>query len=358
MNKRLLISAVTMAAFLAFSSCSRAVSPDNTTTSEITTTVSEETSETTAEVTEASSKPYDHTFNPHVISQVFVDKFGKEFEENYYRYCDAVLTGADSVKLDKQEYLEMFINISRTCLPIVAQNAFFFADEAKPLENCEYELKYNIPKDEYLKSVDEFKARVEYLIESVCLEDDSDLERALALYISESARIDYDYDAMNADSYVSAEGYTISPYRALMTDKGICQEIAGAYAYLLLQVGIDATTASGLTKDSSSAHEWTIAKLDGKYYHCDVTFQCTSKYSVNFFGMNDAEREKQGDWDMEYINIGDINQIWHKDLPIEDNRFEQLWKCFTCFLDRDENKLFCYDDSGTEDSCYYDMSVA
>lgn len=357
MKKRLIISAVTMAALLAFSSCSRAVSPDNTTISEITT-VSEETTETTAESTEeTASKPYDHTFNPHCLSHIYVDKYGKEFEENYYRYCDAILAGEDSVKVDKKEYLPIFRDISRSCLPIVHVYCYFFDENIEAVGENTYKLEYSLPKEEYLKKVDEFKSRIEYLIESALLEDDTPLEKIIALYLSESARLDYDNDALQ-DNFRDSEGLGLSPYRALMGDKGICQEIAGAYAYLLMQVGIDAVTCSGLTKDSSASHEWTIVNIDGKYYHCDVTYQCTDKYNLKYFGMNDAKRELEGDWDMPYNNIGDTNTIWHKDLPIEDSRFEQLWNSYTALLDRDENMIYCYDDSGTGVSCYYKMPVA
>ncbi len=159
-------------------------------------------------------------------------------------------------------------------------------------------------------------------------------------------------------TFRSEEGYGISPYRAIMTDKGICQETAGCYAYLLLQVGIDAITCGALNKDSTEAHEWTIVKLDGKYYHCDPTYQCSEKFSVNYFGMNDAEREKQGDWDMPYNNIGDTNDLWARDYPaLDDTRFEQFWTCYNCLLDREENKIFCYDNSGTEDANYFTLDV-
>ena len=100
MKKRLIISAVTMAALLAFSSCSRAVSPDNTTISE-TTAVSEETTETTAESTEeTASKPYDHTFNPHCLSHIYVDKYGKSHPNYHYEDIIGLFEAYKAAKLD------------------------------------------------------------------------------------------------------------------------------------------------------------------------------------------------------------------------------------------------------------------
>lgn len=359
MNKRLIISAGTIAALVAFTSCSWAVKPINSEVSlESSSSVSESASESSSSAVETASNAYDHTFNPHVISQMFVDKYGEQFKEDYFKYCDAILAGADSVECSKGEWLLKFQDIARSCLPIVSEYCYNSEDSFPVVSEGVYKLYYSIPKDEYLKKVDEFKARVETLIENCILSDDSELEKALALYLSESARIDYDYDAVGADNYRSAEGYGVSPYRSLMTDKGICQEIAGTYAYLLLQVGVDAISVSGLTKDCTTAHEWTIVRLDGKLYHCDVTFQCTNKFSVQYFGMTDAEREKQGDWDMPYNNIGGTNDLWARDYPaLDDTKFEQFWTCYNCLLDREENKIFCYDKSGTEDANYFTLDV-
>ena len=358
MNKRLLVSVSTIAALVAFTSCSWAVKPVNSEVPlESSSSVSESATESSTAV-ETASNAYDHTFNPHVISQMYVDKYGEQFKEDYFKYCDAILSGADSVECSKPLWMGLFQSISRVNLPIVSEYCYNSDEYFGAVGDGVYELTYSIPKDEYLKKVEEFKARVEDLIERAVLADDSELEKALALYISESARIDYDYDAMGNVSFRSKEGYGISPYRAIMTDKGICQETAGCYAYLLLQVGIDAITCGALNKDSTEAHEWTIVKLDGKYYHCDPTYQCSEKFSVNYFGMNDTEREKQGDWDMPYNNIGDTNDLWARDYPaLDDTRFEQFWTCYNCLLDREENKIFCYDNSGTEDANYYTMDV-
>ena len=353
MNKRLLISSFIIAALMAFSSCSQTVKLTDTTVSEVTS--ASVSSESAGETSETTSIAYDHTFNPHVISQMYVDKYGEKFKEDYFKYCDAILAGADSVECSKPLWMNLFQSISRVNLPIVSEYCYNSDEYFGAVGDGVYELKYSIPKDEYLKKVDEFKARVEDLIERAVLADDSELEKTLALYISESARIDYDYDAMGNVTFRSEEGYGISPYRAIMTDKGICQETAGCYAYLLLQVGIDAITCGALNKDSTEAHEWTIVKLDGKYYHCDPTYQCSEKFSVNYFGMNDAEREKQGDWDMPYNNIGDTNDPDFP--PVDDSKFEQFWTCYNCLLDREENKIFCYDNSGTEDANYFTLDV-
>lgn len=341
MKRKLSLIVAIMTLVMVFTSCSQAVTPDATTSATVSETTVE-TSDSTTETTKKELKPLDHDFNPHCLSEIYINKYGKEFEEDYYRYCDAILSGADTVKCSKKQWLPLFRDISRTYLPIANEYCYFFDEDIKAVGKDEYKLEYGLPQEEYLKKVEEFKARIEELIERACFEGDTPFEMTLALYKSEGLRISYDYDALG-DNYSSPEGYGVSPYRTLMTDKGICQEIAGAYAYLLMQIGVDAITCSGLTKDSSTAHEWTLVKIDGKYYHCDLTFQLNETSTLRYFGMDDSQREKEGDWDMQYNNIGMTNDIWHKDLPIEDKRFELLWTCISYCVDREKHMLRCYD---------------
>ena len=355
MNKRLTTSAAIMAALLMFTACGKAA-VSNTSVSSLTSEVATEATSSETSASESEHKAYDHTFNPHCLTKIYVDKYGEEFEKEYYQYCDAVLAGADTVKCSKPLWIKLFRDISRTYLPIVAQYCYNDGEDIQAAGDGVYKIEYSIPKDEYLKKVDEFKARVEYLLERCLYEDDTELEMALALYQSESSRIKYDYYVMENTVIVTDDGYQVSPYRAIMTDSGICQEVAGCYAYLLMQVGIDAITCGALTKDSSMAHEWTIVSLGDTYYHCDVTFQLEVPNNLQFFGMNDAEREIEGDWDMPYNNIGDLNDIWGSDFHITDNRFEEVWKSYYYEIDRDKDMLCCFS-KGDGDVPYFEMSL-
>ncbi len=343
MNKKLATAAAMLSALILLSSCRMAAKPSETSTSSSDASTSGSASETLITSASTAEPAYmDHTFNPHCLSQIYIDKYGKDFEENYYRYCDAILSGAETVKCDKKEWLPIFRDISRIYLPIASRYCYFFDEDITSVGDGEYKLSYGLPKDEFLKKVDEFKVRIESLIERTCMEGDTPFEMTLAIYHSEAERLTYDYDAAEEDN-LSSVTQDLSPYRALMTDTGICQEIAGAYAYLLMQVGVDAITCGGLTKDSTASHEWTVVKIDGKYYHCDLTFQLNERATLRYFGMDDAQRELEGDWDMQYNNYGMTNDIWYKDLKLEDKRFAPLWTISSYRIDRENHKLCCYD---------------
>ncbi len=356
------IPAAALSLALLLSSCTPKNLPPETSSSlttdisTVTSAVTESTTttEATTTTTVPSPVPLDHTFNPHVLSDIYVMAYGEGFKENFFRYCDAVLAGEDNVDLDKPEYYSECREAVRFCLPVADDHIYYLSPDEASNGGGNYKIQYSLPKDEFLVKVEEFKTRVEDLVNRACNKGDSQLEMALALYSSESLRLDYDYD-MEPDAPDIERG--CNPYHALMYDKGICQEIAGAYAYLLLQVGIEAGTCGALNMDTSAAHEWTVVRLDGKYYHCDVTFQCSDKSNLRYFGMNDDQRHYEGDWDLKGFNFVSSNTIWHDDLPIDDTRFRDLWMSAAYRLDREEHMLYCYDTDDMSSEPYFTMSL-
>ncbi|MBO4578871.1 MAG: transglutaminase domain-containing protein [Clostridiales bacterium] len=343
MKRKHLIPVCIMSAAMLFSACSPNTAPVETsteTTKEVTVeTTIETTTESTTEETIPELKPVDHVFDPHVLSDVYLMAYGEDFEDDFYRFCDAVLSGDDKVALDKPEFYNECIETGRTCLPITSE--YIFWQDPKEVSNGDgtYRIEYALPHDEYMAEVAKFKGRVEELIENCIHEGDSELEKAIELYSSEAGRLSYDYDAADESKETNRP---CNPYHSLMEDTGICQEIAGTYAYLLLQVGIDAVNCGSLNDDNSQAHEWTVVKLGGKYYHCDVTFQLDTAYSLRYFGMTDDERHLEGSWTLDGFNFGNSNKVWHKDIPCEDTRFEELWMCDHYELDNYNNSLDCF----------------
>ena len=85
MDRKLILPAMAMSLVLVFTACSKAVVPDETiaaTTSEIATqTATEDTATETTEKAKTRRVPLDHTFNPHCLSGIYIDKYGEEFEE-------------------------------------------------------------------------------------------------------------------------------------------------------------------------------------------------------------------------------------------------------------------------------------
>lgn len=106
------------------------------------------------------------------------------------------------------------------------------------------------------------KSVVKYIISKL---DDSmtDVEKALFVH---------DYLVLNTQYSFADEGifdksyYTA--YGALVEHKAVCQGYSIAYAYILNKIGIETVFATSADMD----HMWNMIKIDGKYYHVDVTY--------------------------------------------------------------------------------------
>jgi hypothetical protein len=179
-----------------------------------------------------------------------------------------------------------------------------------------------------------------------CLQDgDSDLLKSLALYQEFTSSVLYNED-LSEDK--------ITPYYAIMDKQGLSQSIAGAYAYLLRQAGVTANTCSGLTQDSTAAHEWCILKLDDKYYYADPTFENgeTGGLGLSYFGMTAAERQDAGSFNPDFFSIGTTGQVLGSSFDVTDTRFAAFRGCYYFELQRDQNRV-SYFITGTEAEQYF-----
>ena len=289
---------------------------------------------------------YEYRFNPYAHSSLFTMAYGESVDAEIRGFCDAVLAGEDSFPCTGLENWIRMSEIKDYMLPfchyvdMYAMGGYF----PELLEDGRYPLYYTVPKEEYLSIVEAFQERVAYLIAQADLrEGDSDLEKALKLYTATSLRIAYD----------NSETGPWYSCKAIMGDYGICQEIAPTYAYLLLQAGVDAGVCGTLAKDDSYAHMWTLVKLDGRWYHADVTWQLSEPYSLRYFLLNDAMRDGDG-LNMDILNVGEINKLWHKDLPIEDDRYADFWDVRWYAIDHEAGCIEYYDDPMLD---YYDLDT-
>ncbi len=95
----------------------------------------------------------------------------------------------------------------------------------------------------------------------------SEYEREKLIHDRLAAKITYGgYDTENA--------YT--PYGALVEGTAVCEGYAEAFQYLLYKAGIQSFLMYGSSVDPSDgvnySHEWNAVRIDGKYYHVDLTW--------------------------------------------------------------------------------------
>ena len=101
--------------------------------------------------------------------------------------------------------------------------------------------------------------------------------------------------------------YNQNAATVICNHKGQCSGIAKAAKLLLNRFGIDTIIVNGTASDASTGvvgpHTWNIVKIDGEYFHLDVTFllggniQKSKPYRFIYCNYSDADIRKDHVWD-------------------------------------------------------------
>ncbi len=174
------------------------------------------------------------------------------------------------------------------------------------LYNDEYRLFYISTTIEYMVSTSSnyvVKMDLQYIydsaeVEKMKAEIDSEADRILSGIGPQST--DYEivkhiHDTIIKDCvYFETENMN-SIYGCLVEDEALCQGYSKSFSYLCALAGIDSFTVCGIADEP---HMWNIAKMDGEYYHVDLTWDDPDKTDFpdavryDFFGLTD-ERMKE-----------------------------------------------------------------
>ena len=167
---------------------------------------------------------YNYVFNPHVCSSICKLCLGDEVEAELNAYCDAVLAGADSFPCTGAENWARVNAAKAEALPISIFVDLGESFDESLMQDGKYPLTYTVSKSEFSQITTEFQAQVAALIAAADLrEGDTELERALKLFSSESLRCVYDY---KTEEDFTIRGYQSNAYHVIMEGRGICQEFA------------------------------------------------------------------------------------------------------------------------------------
>ncbi len=113
--------------------------------------------------------------------------------------------------------------------------------------------------------------QVQKVLDELDVYDDSEYEKAEAVYDYICSTVSYDYDNLNNSDYKLK--YTA--YAALVDHKAVCQGYALLYYRMALELGLDSRIISGT--GNGDAHGWNIVCIDGLYYNVDSTWDAGNK---------------------------------------------------------------------------------
>jgi hypothetical protein len=209
------------------------------------------------------------------------------------------------------------------CFPVLNDLIYYCYDVEHPVKDGVASFTYLVPEEEAAARIAEFAALVEDILNETLQDDYSDMEKALALYIYFSHHYIYDYVAADPNT---APDY-LSSYRVLTTGTGICQEFSVAYAYLLLQAGVDASVMSGNRSYDRMGHQWSYVKINGHDFHIDPTYVIGGADPLAYFMMTDAQREAEDGYSKDdFVLCSHYSQDHpHPEHTADDDSFREIW---------------------------------
>lgn len=186
------------------------------------------------------------SFNDYVVEQI--EGFASEIDISEY----AVENGWDSKECMAEYQKVIYANPQLFYVTADVGCTFSKSKGMYKLTN----VNYTVSKKSAQSMIKKFDAAVEKALE--CVNDNmTDAEKALAIH---------DYIILNNSYDTTYSNYTA--YDALVIKKSVCQGYALAYEYLMSNcLGIDCVMISS----DSMNHAWNYIKIDGKWYHADLT---------------------------------------------------------------------------------------
>lgn len=121
--------------------------------------------------------------------------------------------------------------------------------------------------------------------------------------LSEVEKVKYvnDYIVTNTKYNLNSKESPYTPYSILMNGEGVCEGYALTALLLLEELNIESKYISGEVT-SGELHAWNLVKLDGEWYHLDVTWNDPvpdqgNKVFYNYFLISDKQISKDHFWD-------------------------------------------------------------
>lgn len=166
-------------------------------------------------------------------------------------------------------------------------------------------LTYRYTKNECFikkKNVTDALNRARYIVSGKITADMSDYakEKILHDYIINNTRYDYENYLNHTLSDESFE-----EYGCLVLGTAVCEGYSEAMKLLCDLSGIECRIVTGETENNGQweSHSWNIVKIDGSYYHLDVTnddpvFEDgTNMLRYHYFNLTDSEMARENRWD-------------------------------------------------------------
>ncbi|MCY6485183.1 Ig-like domain-containing protein [Clostridium aestuarii] len=230
------------------------------------------------------------------------DEFYKAIKETLENFETKVIINIKNYDSDKYK-IDILNNIIETYPEMDygynGANANIVLDSngnAKMTMNIEYQFS----RDYMKKMKADSEEKVKEIINKIIKPDMTEYEKELVLhdYIVNNSK----YDKRLFTNNMPNESYT--DYGILVNGVGVCSGYAKAIYRLMKGAGIECIYVTGEADDGTGRipHAWNIVKIEGEYYHLDITFDDPITYNgkniltYNYFNLTDGKISQDHIW--------------------------------------------------------------
>jgi len=222
-----------------------------------------------------------------------------DYQKVYDLISDSLLSAKTSVVLPENQYTEKFsdiVDIVEVCLRENPEILYYRGISYSP--DGILTIKYSKDRGTILSHGRKLESKVNEILSQIIKPNMTDYQKELAVHDYLIENCEYDMDAVNGNE-IKAESFTA--YGALCLGVAVCEGYSKAASILLNRSGVETKIITGTSK--GVGHAWNLVKIEGEYYHLDVTwddpYQADEKSGImyHYFNLTDAEISGDHQWD-------------------------------------------------------------
>lgn len=177
---------------------------------------------------------------------------------------------------------------------------------------------YLYTQEELPSKVQEVEDKADLLLSDIGVDWD---QATQVLRVHDELILDCEYAKTELEKGAAANPEIYTAYGALVNGEAVCQGYTLGYNYILSKLGIDTSVVISYAMN----HSWTMAKIDGDYYHIDVTWddptydKLGQAYHTYFmksdsYLKSETSANKHYDWvaDKNATDTSYDNMFWHR----------------------------------------------
>lgn len=146
----------------------------------------------------------------------------------------------------------------------------------------------------FIESLKKFSRQANEVIKAVIRPGMTDLEKETAIH--DYILTHYQYDDAKIRKLIKEDD------KDSLSGLGVCGTFSGIFRALLDKVGIESRHVHGYVKGNIVGHSWNLVKIEGKFYHVDVTYNGpefvpygkSARFAYSYFNVDDKIMEGYG----------------------------------------------------------------